>query len=496
MHQPHREFIDNRWRRARCGFVAERAGFGTRRRLGATACALICLLVSIGLPGNSAAGPTRDSDDTAQTATTVLPDWAVLVLKPVGADRVRPITGVVVSEQGLVIVPFDFAAPGDQIIVLDGGTDIVANGRAAIVRQQIPEAGLTLLSAPSLRRPPAHLSGTPPAEDDEIRLATFPPAELIAQGAAPLSVATQVSIPGAPGQEAEPARQVLIKAALPNLTGPLLDRCGNLVGFSSADGVQSMETTKAPTYLWAKDLLRVLQRLQIEVAQTACEESTASFVTETGVQDEATQSDSAAQESVEDLPAGQRSASVPLPVEKRPAGGTKARLMSLGFLALALLAGLAWLVFKRRKKVEPSPGAADDGSEHPAERPPFHGSVSDPLPTDCVVEISGHMPDGTPFSKSHEVNSAAINLVIGRGQADITIESEQVNREHARLSGSADMLTISDLGSIRGTWINRVPCLKGEIMCVEAEDTIFLGDVSFRIRVSSRPDGDREFRRD
>ena len=65
-----------------------------------------------------------------------LPGWIVLVLKPIGAERVRPVTGVVVAEQGLVIVPLDFAAPGDQIIVLDGGTDIIANGRAATVKQQ------------------------------------------------------------------------------------------------------------------------------------------------------------------------------------------------------------------------------------------------------------------------------------------------------------------------------------------------------------------------
>jgi hypothetical protein len=45
------------------------------------------------------------------------------------------------------------------------------------------------------------------------------------------------------------------------------------------------------------------------------------------------------------------------------------------------------------------------------------------------------------------------------------------------------MLTISDLGSSRGTWINRVPCLNREIMFIAAEDTIFLGDVSFQVTV-------------
>ena len=48
----------------------------------------------------------------------------VLVLQPVSIDRVRPVTGVVISASGLVIVPLDFAAPGDQIIILSIATDM------------------------------------------------------------------------------------------------------------------------------------------------------------------------------------------------------------------------------------------------------------------------------------------------------------------------------------------------------------------------------------
>jgi pSer/pThr/pTyr-binding forkhead associated (FHA) protein len=44
-------------------------------------------------------------------------------------------------------------------------------------------------------------------------------------------------------------------------------------------------------------------------------------------------------------------------------------------------------------------------------------------------------------------------------------------------------MTLSDLGSRNGTFINSVPCLPGEIMFLEPGDDVHLGDVHFRIRV-------------
>jgi FHA domain len=109
-----------------------------------------------------------------------------------------------------------------------------------------------------------------------------------------------------------------------------------------------------------------------------------------------------------------------------------------------------------------------------------------PEPSDCVLEINGNLPNGKPFQASCNVRSAAVDAVIGRGGGDITIDSQDVQRAHARIGGSVGMLTITDLGSSRGTWINRVPCLKGEIMFIGPDDLIFLGDVSFRIMVQPR----------
>ena len=60
-----------------------------------------------------------------------MPAWTVPVLRLVSATHVEPTTGIVLSDSGLVLVPENFAGPDDEIIVLDGGTDIIRNGRPA-----------------------------------------------------------------------------------------------------------------------------------------------------------------------------------------------------------------------------------------------------------------------------------------------------------------------------------------------------------------------------
>jgi hypothetical protein len=168
--------------------------------------------------------------------------------------------------------------------------------------------------------------------------------------------------------------------------------------------------------------------------------------------------------------------------------------MGLGLLlAVLLLAALLafrwWLRKWRGAPGEPVPSLLQDAparffrSGRNTGRPAV---ASIPEPANCVLEINGNLPNGAAFQASCNVRSAAVDAVIGRGDSDIAIDSPDVQREHARVGGSVGMLTITDLGSTRGTWINRVPCLKGEIMFIGPEDMIFLGDVSFRVLVRPR----------
>ena len=479
---------------------------------------LVCVVVLC-----SNATWAQNLSTAAEPPVAALPGWVVLVLKPIGLERVRPVTGVVISADGLVIVPLDFAVPGDQIIILDGGTDIAKNGRAATVKTQLGSAGLTVLSAPLLKRAPATLAATPLKTGDAVRLAAFPPAEQISQGAAPLLVAAEVAIAAAPAGQANdtaPTISIVAGKALPNVSGPLLDACGNLVGWSSSNGVQSMETTASPGYLWQAGLTRALSSVPVNLVTTPCPILAPALAPAPDTVPEAAapapEAVAAAVSSDEDAPApaeqdqaaeaaGPEAAGLDdaalegtlvLPGQASAETGGHSALfwMGLGLLLamvlLALLAALAWWLRRwRGAQEEPVQSLLQDA-------PPrfFRGGRNTELPavetaqgpSDCVLEITGNLPNGTPFQASCNVRSAAVDAVIGRGGGDISIDSQEVQRAHARISGSAGMLTITDLGSTRGTWINRVPCLKGEIMFIGPDDMIFLGDVSFRIAVRSQ----------
>jgi len=71
-----------------------------------------------------------------------MPAWVVPVLRLVSSTHVEPTTGVVISSTGMVLVSDSFASAGDEIIVLDGGTDLVRNGRPAKILQRFPSKGL------------------------------------------------------------------------------------------------------------------------------------------------------------------------------------------------------------------------------------------------------------------------------------------------------------------------------------------------------------------
>ncbi|MGH8036062.1 MAG: hypothetical protein ACREO9_12610, partial [Lysobacterales bacterium] len=223
----------------------------------------ICLLVAETPAGAQATASAQGTASAVEKPAVRLPAWVVLALQPVSGDRVRPVTGVVISGDGLVVVPLEFAEAGNQMIVLDGGVDIIRNGRAAVLKQRFPQLGLAVISAPALHRSAATFSASPPLSGDTIHLAAFPPAEQISQGMAPLwEVAELILNPAlaVPGVAVQPGIAV---AGLPNVTGPLLDACGNFAGFSSAEGVQSMETNKSPTYVWKDSLQRLLAGMSL-----------------------------------------------------------------------------------------------------------------------------------------------------------------------------------------------------------------------------------------
>jgi hypothetical protein len=462
---------------------------------------LLCLLQGASAP---AVGQSRQ-----------VPDWVVPVLRLVSTTHVEPTTGVVLSSGGLVLVPADFASPGDEIIVLDGGNDIIRHGRPARLERAFPELGLEVLQVDGLRRTAAPVAPASPDDGSTLRLRAFPPAEQIAEGAPPVNAETSVSVSpegGVPTLAAD--------AALPNVTGPLLDACGNLAGLSLAGGVQSLAATPATQYRWPAALRSVLTELQLPVTGTSCsaaaiavDESPAAAVDEAeaaaseielpapqpmppvtteavteGPEEELAPPEiSPGEPLIETLPPIERDVgedeATPQPaIEERPA-----RTWPWLVAGLVLLVGGAFLYRLRHDgrtastlgQVGPpvDGGSAAEATGEDSEQPL--------TPPDSRLVLRGVLASGQPFEAAAAVSENAINVEIGRGGADLTIESASVSRRHARLNGTRDALTLTDLGSSNGSTINGVPCLEGEIMYLEPGDTIVLGDACFAVTIEA-----------
>ena len=470
------------------------------------ACLLLCLLHGIPAPASAQSG--------------AMPAWVVPVLRLVSATHVEPTTGVVLSTDGLVLVPADFAAPGDEIIVLDGGTDIIRNGRPARLERAFPDFGLEVLRVEGLRRNGAPVAPGALTDGGRVTLRAFPPAESIAEGAPPVAAESAISV--FPESDV-PA--LATGSSLPNVTGALLDECGNLAGLSLADGVQSLDPAPATRYLWAGALRAVLADLQLPVDGRPCATPMMAGDTSPPVEEEAPEpgltepqapADAGAEETeppadsepmeeasnpqVDDtepppeaLPPFEEDTVADEPGPAQPAEEPSPPPWPWLVGALLLLGAGAFVHRLRRRGTMPKL-AADAGL--PVELIPVPAEAgrsrepANPVAGPAVrLVLSGELADGRSFEAAAEVSAQAINLEIGRGHVDLVIDSRAVSRRHARLNGSSESLTLTDLGSSNGTSINGVPCLEGEIMYLEAGDTVVLGDARCTVTIESAGNG-------
>ena len=485
-------------------------------------CLILCLVPTAGARENS---PAYSS--------------VVLVLKLVSATHVRPTTGVVISADGLVLVPADFASAEGEIIVLDGGVDILGNGRpATVVNPSIP-GGLATLSVEGLSRPGITMSDIAFNPEAVLHLAAFPPAEYIAKGAEPLWQPVKLLI-----DELNMPVSISPETPLPYVTGAILDDCGYLVGLALTKGSQSMEPGKPPATIFIDELSGILDSMKIAMPTAICmnpEQSLETPATTQGSVDGLTESsepDEQAQEPLdtsaatdESLLSETQGASAQPPSldtaergvvisdkvsrvvnKSEPPSLWRSVPIWLPLLALLALVALIWKgVFflrqgktdKQQSSISPDNPAFQRASDEPDTEPLETGSDSgalkprsapsheiekldmDARPDGCngVLVIEGNFDPDTDFKRFCFVNTDKINIVIGRGEADITIEHPAISRNHARVESHGELMTLSDLGSKNGTFIGDIPCLHGEIMFIGPEDEISLGDVRFNIRV-------------
>jgi hypothetical protein len=471
---------------------------------------LLFLLCSLGgAAAGSAQGVNPQEESFAFSSASSMPTWVVPVLRLVSSTHVEPTTGIVISGSGLVLVPAGFSSPGDEIIVLDGGTDILRNGRPAKLERNFPASGLKVLRVEGLSRSAAPFAATALETGSEVQLTAFPPAELIEQGEPPVRLPATVDVLreiGLPALSAE--------SPLPNVTGALLDRCGNLAGVSLADEVQSMEVLPGTRYVWRAALLQILAELQLTPAASACGQTPVEPEPEPVAEPEPEPPanpekeapvEQAEEETVEEAAeeAGEEPAEPAMPdLEILPpieldAGEDEAEPAEppdppesavptwLWLLAAAILFALGGAMHRYRQSREPDSGSVsgDPTTGTPA---PLVGEDEEEWSEpglDSRLVLHGELASGEAIAAECEVSRDAINLVIGRSEAELPIESAAVSRVHARLSGTSRELTITDLGSNNGTSINGVPCLEGEIMYVGPDDVIITGDARFTVTI-------------
>jgi hypothetical protein len=470
----------------------------------------LCIWLLLAAAGSSLAQGLDRGVTTYILPPGSMPSWTVPVLRLVSATHVEPTTGVVLSDTGLVLVPEGFASMGDEIIVLDGGTDIVRNGRPARIERKFTLEGLQVLSVEGLTRQGATLAATALEEGSQVLLTAFPPAEQIAEGEPPLSIPASIVVFSENGKPA-----ISSETQLPNVTGALLDSCGNLAGVSLADGVQSMEASPSTRYQWRETLLRVLGEMQVTPREFDCSgkpqpeeeepppaaeepvaEETAVIEPEPEVIPEAEQLPTPEPEEVpatEDEQAPLEIEVLP-PIEKDFTDSPQEEEESghrgwLWLVAAVVLFGLGFgLHLLRRARREESTGGAEGAGTTPASA--LEAEEEEPVPSvpllDSLLLIHGVLADGTEFEGSCAVSKNAINIVIGRGDTDLVIDSLAVSRKQVSLNGTINELTVADLGSSNGTSVNGVPCLEGEIMFIEPGDTLILGDARCSLEIRPR----------
>jgi CheY-like chemotaxis protein len=478
----------------------------------------------------------------AAQATVSISPSVVLVLKLISDTHVKPTTGIVISDTGLVLVSAEFVSSPGEMIVLDGGTDILSNGRPASLLAEVDSGNLAVISVEGLTRPGIILSDNVLNTESSLHLEAFPPAEYIAEGAPPLWVPLALL-------SAEQGSEVSISSEtpLPFVSGAIVDHCGYLAGISISSGPQSLDSGTSPLTIFNKEISNAFEAMQLTVPTGSCQrlmqaseapviptdsidDNTAT--TETEEQTTATEALESVEREIPDAivsddstPTSQGAATNRIDEKKQaitsvpePRSIWRSVPLWLPLIGAIILGVLAWkaIFFFRLNRQEPGREAGSriaygvqSASDEPVTAPlqteanenlvkPRSAPVLDleipelsarPDGCDGVLLVEGVLDAEISFKRFCFVNTEQINVIIGRGGTDIAIEHAAISRAHLRVESDGELITLSDLGSKNGTFIGDVPCLPGEIMYLGADDEIYLGDVKLTIRVVKQEAG-------
>ncbi len=469
----------------------------------------------------SAGAQIKEQASAQDVEERPLSESVVLTLKLVTKTLAQPTTGIVISDDGLVLVPAGLIKDEGEIVVLDDGVDIAINGRPAIAVDRPSSGGLALLLVEGLERPGIVLSDNALDPDQALHLETFPPADMMAEGAKPLWVPIRMSQP-------ESGMRVTVSpdTPLPYVTGPILDECGYLAGLSLALGPQSMDLDKFPVVVFTDELSQIFDVMQVDIPQASCLSASKSAASVTNAAEQTKTLPEPVQDDVKNSketepPADNSEGAATDPGQfvststYQPPSIWHSIPVWMKFLGVFALAILIWkgiplirlaknpqLAVKNEPSAKMYPSAAeepdtdqldvvsDTAAVRPRSAPLDQSSIPNmsALPPGCdiVVLVEGLLDADTVFKRYCAASNEHFDIIIGRGDADISIEHPAISRSHARLTVEDGIMTLSDLGSSNGTFINGIPCLAGEIMYTGSDDEIFLGQLSVRISLASK----------
>lgn len=415
--------------------------------------------------------------DAQLPTRSTMPDPVVLVVRTIDQERVQPTAGVVIGRSNtgerLVVVAADFVRRDGDLFVLDGGTDFTRDGLPAS-RENVQEGeALAVIAVPGLQRPALRVTFNPPESDHEVRLAAWPPAEMMAVGALPFWVPVNVA-----GTMTGEAQTLMPGENVPNLTGPLIDLCGQWAGMVIASGEPGTNAGEAPLVLLNDELLRIAQSLDIDLGLEAC---------------------------MQVAPVGSVVAPTTVPPERQEQGMISKALetanLGMGaivFLLSAVISGIVfWALIKRRAATQrrqrmrrtlatETVTFSADGlpTRRTAAEPPTFNPGTTPPGSSGWLRIEGTHADGRPLRAVTAINEGKFQAVIGRAGVSLSADGPGISRKHAVIVGEGGLLTISDLGSRNGTFVNGVRCQKDEVFYIDENDKILLGAAEVTVRMS------------
>jgi hypothetical protein len=336
-----------------------------------------------------------------------------------------------------------------------------------------------VIAVNGLNRRPIRLTYNPPATDHELRLAAFPPAQQLAVGDAPYWAPVNVSAGGVDLQQ-----KLLDPEAVPALTGPLIDLCEQWSGLIIA---ADPETSGAPRAILNDELIGLLESMGVRIQLEACVE-----VAPVGGFDDQT---AVYQPVPASTPAQRNNNPSVLPDALGDFASLRALIVFASVVLLSLIAFWLWSKTRARKKREIRRKKAREATTVTYSSSGMPTQVSAPPPettafgtrppgTTSWLKVEGVHADGRPLRGVVGVDERNFRVEIGRAGAHLAIDGPGISRRHAVITGENGVMTISDMGSRNGTFVNGIACQKHEIFYLKDKDVLLLGAAQVSITLA------------